>query len=183
MANQPPCVELPGATPPGHKEFALLARAPIPFTIRPYAAADRLRVFSMLRILPVLYPGGFAWLEQRLSDVIDGKARCTLAVWGSQLLGIAIESLKGQYRIKLSTLWVEPCYRGIGVGSRLLLDCQRNWIRHDISEAYITMDVDRRHLLVPVLSRLGFREIAMCHSRYGLDRDELVMSWHPTERV
>src|SRR5258708_7659381 len=48
------------------------------FSLRPYDREDRMKVFGLLSELPRIYPGGYCWLDQRLQEVLAGKARCTV---------------------------------------------------------------------------------------------------------
>jgi ribosomal protein S18 acetylase RimI-like enzyme len=147
--------------------------------LSPFSSGDRSHVTSLLKELPQLYPNGGKWLECRLDDALDGKARVTLARAGSNAIGITIETPKGKNRIKLSTILVDQNARGYGVGSRLLTSCIGSWNRSGIEEAIVTVRVNRAPQLVPLLSRLGFKCIGIDSNRYGELNDEAVFKWTP----
>lgn len=145
--------------------------------VAPYLSRDKARVFRLLSFLPVLYPNGLAWLETRLDDVLSGKARCTLAHARSQLAGITIETPKGRYAVKLSTIWVAPEYRGAGVGATLLAASCSGWGRMGIRAAHVTADTRAAQALWPLLWKFGFRFSSVEKARYGEGRDEAVFHW------
>ncbi len=157
-------------------EVIELDKASIVF--RPFQPGDRRTVFQLLSILPSLYPNGSSWLKRRLDDVLAGKARCTVAVsqWG--IVGTTIETPKGLHRIKLSTIFVHPYFRGLNIGTRLLDRCRADWLRGDIDRVYVTSDLRRVGVLLPVLTRFGFRTEAIELGRYGSERDEIILSWN-----
>lgn len=151
----------------------------IPVTIRPYCHSDRKSVFKLLGILPILYPGGYNWLEHRLDEVVLGKARCTLAVTQCGPVGVIIETPKHLSRLKLSTFYVHPAFRGLNIGTHLLHQSYEGWIRKELAQVHITADLKISNTLIPLLTRYGFRVKAIELARYGPNRDEIVLSWSP----
>jgi N-acetylglutamate synthase-like GNAT family acetyltransferase len=145
----------------------------------PFTSGDRSQVTGLLRDVPALYPNGARWLERRLDDALDGKARVMLARAGSNAVGVTIETPKGKNRIKLSTILVDENARGYGVGSRLLASCIDSWNQSGIEEAIVTARVSRAPQLTPLLSRLGFHCISVLPNRYGELNDEAVFRWTP----
>jgi GNAT superfamily N-acetyltransferase len=145
--------------------------------LRHYHANDRSRVFQLLSFLPTLYPGGFAWLDGRLREVLDGKARCTLAVKRSEILGITIETPKSAHCVKLSTVFVRPEYRGGGVGRALLNACHDHWQRDSISRCYVTADYRVADHLGKLLRPFCFERTCLVQNRYGEGRDEVIFCW------
>jgi ribosomal protein S18 acetylase RimI-like enzyme len=143
--------------------------------LRSYQAPDRPAVFELLHGLPELYPNGSAWLHARLDRVLQHEAYCTLAVQGERLVGIMIETPKSGERLKLSTLYVSPAYRGIGVGRMLVEAGMRRWIGKRLHYVYVTVD----HRLVEQFKQLlgphGFETIAMDLDRYGTGRHEAIL--------
>ncbi|MBI2987639.1 MAG: GNAT family N-acetyltransferase [Deltaproteobacteria bacterium] len=152
-----------------------LSRATV--AIRPYRPSDRPTVFRLLSVLPSLYPGGTSWLDHRLDDVLGGKARCTVAVTDGAPVGITIETPKEPHKLKLSTIYVCPSFRGLGIGTRLLRQCGENWLKGDIEQVSVTADVRRTGTVLPLFMSFGFRPIAIERGRYGPDRDEMVFTW------
>lgn len=149
------------------------------FYLRPCCRSDRDRVWRLLRILPRLYPNGDDWLDRRLSDAVDGKASCTVAVSGPLIIGATIESPKGSGVLKLSTIWVHERFRRMGVGRALLARCYRKWLVSNINRTYITADSRVSYILSPLLIGYGFRERGLEANRYGEGRHEVVFSWTP----
>jgi GNAT superfamily N-acetyltransferase len=148
-----------------------------PVSLRPYQGSDRSAVTSLLAILPSLYPKGDEWLDRRLGEVLRGKARCTVAVINTQPIGVAIETPKGQGKLKLSTIFVHRRYRGLGVGNCLMYRCYETWLRDNLSQVHLTSDVRIAHALLPLLKRFRFESEAVEYSRYGSDRDEQIHVW------
>lgn len=155
----------------------LAAGAQVSF--RPFRPSDRAPVIRLLSILPRLYPGGRAWLERRLDDVLAGRARCTVALgpWG--VVGTTIETPKGARRLKLSTIYVHPRFRGLSVGTGLLERCRADWLREGRSVVHVTADARRAPLLLPLFTQFDFKAEALEAARYGPGRDETVFSWEP----
>ncbi|MDE3137114.1 MAG: GNAT family N-acetyltransferase [Acidobacteriota bacterium] len=146
-------------------------------SMRPYRSRDREAVFRLLSFLPSLYPKGAEWLDGRLEDVLRGRARCTLAFADVRLAGVTIETPKGKYTTKLSTIWVAPEHRASGIGTALLDACRRGWERSGVRSAYVTADVRAGQALWPVLKGLSFRPTNVEKDRYGEGRDETVFHW------
>jgi GNAT superfamily N-acetyltransferase len=160
-----------------------LDKRPSFFCVRPFSNADRASVFELLSILPTLYPKGTNWLDRRLNDVLFGKARCTLAVtaWG-QPIGVTIETPKEAYRLKLSTIYVHPAFRGLGIGTALLSNCYTVWLREELRQVYVTAASHVSETLYSSIRQFGFCVKAVAPNRYGIDRDEIVFDWLP-ERI
>ena len=150
---------------------------------RPYSRADRTLVFEMLPMIGQLYPGGVGWLNRKLNDVEDGRARCTLVQLGRWPAGLAIETPKGQRHVKLSTLVVPTAFRGKGVGTGLVSWLCAKWLSDDIETTHLTMPLAAANSVKPVFLACGFQDTAVCRDRYGNDRHELVMSWSPQQRT
>ncbi|MET8363204.1 GNAT family N-acetyltransferase [Micromonospora sp. NPDC049580] len=135
-----------------------------------------------------LYPQGDQQLFRRLGEVLDGQARCTVAValgraGGQHLVGVAVETPKGPDRFKLSTLWVDPTMRRRGVGRRLVQNCLCRWAREETEVGFLTVrnqhSASVRSLLVP----FGFDQASLELNRYGFGEDELVLQWSLAEQL
>jgi len=146
-------------------------------TFRPFSPSDRADVISLLTDLPALYPKGARWLQRRLDDVVEGRARCTLAVCHTAILGATIETPKGRKHMKLSTIFVRPTLRRCGVGSLLMDDCRRRWELSDLDEVIVTVALTRLREVAPLFRRTGFEMLAVEQARYGDERDEAVLRW------
>jgi ribosomal protein S18 acetylase RimI-like enzyme len=136
-------------------------------------------VFETLSFLPELYPRGHAWLDRRLHEVLEKKARCTIALFSQVRAGLLIETPKGAGTLKISTIWVEPRFRSYGAGHYLLEQARWRWIREGLSYVYVTADLTTAPLIQPLFQKTGFTPEAISYGRYGEQRDELVLSWRP----
>jgi GNAT superfamily N-acetyltransferase len=170
-----------GASGDGLQELRNVLYKPA-ITFRPYSSADRNLTFRLLSFLPSLYPRGNEWLDHRLYQVLEGKARCTLALFDSRLIGVTIETPKTPSRLKLSTIYVAPRFRKLGVGATLLERCKENWLRKDLGHVHVTADLGRTGMLFPLLTRVGFNFTALEVDRYGAGRHEVVFSWKPSDK-
>jgi GNAT superfamily N-acetyltransferase len=148
--------------------------------LRQYSHVDRASVTELLRFLPTLYPNGDSWLQRRLTDAEQGKARCTLAVSrnSGRLAGLTIETPKGNASVKLSTIYVRPEYRGRAIGTLLLQRARERWIQSDITSTYVTVDESRRQSLSSLLRSNNFVLGAVEPGRYAADRTEYVYLWN-----
>lgn len=153
----------------------------ISVVLRPYRNQDKEAVFEVLSFLPLLYPKGHEWLEKRLGEVVHQSAECTLAICDSRLAGLTIETPKGLHVRKLSTIWVAPDFRSLGLGSRLLEACRRKWNKMEIRFAYVTADANVSLMLWPLLRNHGFRLLNTEMNRYGEGRNECIFDWNPEQ--
>jgi N-acetylglutamate synthase-like GNAT family acetyltransferase len=145
--------------------------------IRPYTRKDYRSVCRLLDDLPARYPNGDAWLDRRLGDVLCGRARCTVAESQSQVIGITIETPKSRRRLKLSTIFVRPDYRGFRIGTNLIQTCHSRWICEELEQVYVTADERIRSLIIPPLQRVGFELVSIIPDRYGAGQNEMVLCW------
>lgn len=150
-----------------------------PLLLRRFEAADSQAVFSLLRELPTLYPGGGGWLRSRLADCASERAGCTVAEAAGHIVGVTLETPKGQTVRKLSTICVDPGARCQGIGTKLLRDRVENWIREGVDRAYVTVASSKAHALRPLLTSNGFAFTALEHDRYGEGRHEEIYEWSP----
>lgn len=146
-------------------------------SLRSFCRKDRAVVFHLLAGLPLLYPNSNIWLDKRLYDVTIGKAKCTLAQVGATPVGLTIETPKSQRNLKLCTIFVDPRFRSMQIGTLLLGNCLRNWILDEMSGVHVTVDSRRSRQLVPFFSRFGFEPVCTEYNRYGTDRDEHILVW------
>lgn len=128
-------------------------------------------------IVDALYPRGLDKLAARMEDALDLRARCTVAVAGRQVVGLAMESPKGSHRVKLSTLWVAPEWRNAGIGKALVANAVERWLKDGVETAHLTVCVQDCPLLNAALDPFGFTPIALEVDRYGDGRDEVVLGW------
>jgi ribosomal protein S18 acetylase RimI-like enzyme len=147
--------------------------------LRPFCASDHSAVASLLKDLPSTYPGGDLWLHRRLQDVKSFKAFCTVVLVRGVLAGLTIEVEKGERRRKLSTVFVDPAFRGAGLGSLLLRNCSRTWEKCELDEVFVTVRSTKLHDTGVFLMLNGFQAIAIEKDRYGDGNDEAILRWAP----
>jgi GNAT superfamily N-acetyltransferase len=156
---------------------ALLGSKLLAATLEPYQKSRRSQVVSLLAILPELYPNGDAWLHQRLFEVENSGPRGTLILMGRDVVGVAIETPKSTQRLKLSTIYVSPSWRGLGLGRLLVTKLRGRWLREGRVQVYVTV---AHHLACSVsraLMPLGFSFDALVLDRYGRGRHEVILTW------
>jgi len=131
-------------------------------------------VKQLLVALPLDYPGGDEWLERRLLDVLDGRATCELATLNGRVVGLTIGTPKGR-ATKLSTIYVVPAARRVGVGS-MLLDSFIAQARTSGRgrEIYVTAAHHRWPELQRLFESRGFTVSVVESDRYGPGRHEVV---------
>jgi ribosomal protein S18 acetylase RimI-like enzyme len=141
---------------------------------------DVAQVTAILSILPDLYPGGDEWLNRRLIDALEGRARCTLLAVDKQLAGVAIETPKGAGRLKLSTFYVADEFRNGGHGGSLIRVLRDQWVADRLAEVYLTVAEQNHEQLRRVFEPVGFLTLTCENDRYGTDRNEYVMTCLPS---
>lgn len=178
-----------GYTPSLMIQTQRLARARAPrrdlgaLTIRPVLRTDLLPLASTVgEVVDSLYPDGWRHLRDKLETSLTGKPSAFViarAAEQSSPLALAAEVDKGLHRRKLSTFWVAPDVRQLGLGTRLL-DCRvSSWLHESLDSVTLTVRNERAFQLLPLLTSRGFRVIALDIDRYGPGADELVLEWRP----
>lgn len=152
---------------------SLAARAGCGLAMRSLDGDDVDEVKRILVALPVDYPGGDQWLERRLVDVLDGRATCELATLGGRVVGLTIGTPKGQ-ATKLSTIYVVPTARRVGVASALLDSFIAQACSNGDREIYVTAAHHRWPELQRLFESRGFIVSAVEFDRYGPGRHEVV---------
>lgn len=144
--------------------------------VRPFLASDRADVTDLLRVLPVLYPGGEAWLHRRLNDVLRGSANCAVVQLpqSPHISAAAICTPKPNSSIKLSTFFVAEDHRRHGLGSLLLEQLIDAWDKQGVTETYVTVPLHLEGILAKLIGPAGFIKIATEKHRYGPGRHEAI---------
>lgn len=86
--------------------------------------ANRLTDFMVPRFLPS-YPGFVAWLARKLyPGFVLGQRRVVCALWRGTIVGVAVAkySTHSEGDQKLCSMYVEESFRGVGVGSQVLME-------------------------------------------------------------
>jgi GNAT superfamily N-acetyltransferase len=152
--------------------------------ISPLRHLDRARVLeSVGPTVDRLYPHGMARLSARLDEVADGHAGCAVAWSGDNLIGVAVDSPKGSLVAKLSTLWVDPDARRLGVGSALAATVTQRWLARGVERGHITARSSVAAPISALLSRHGFFDSGLVMHRYGSEHPEQVFLWRPDMQI
>jgi ribosomal protein S18 acetylase RimI-like enzyme len=139
-------------------------------------APDTIRaVTALLHDLPRDYPGAESWLKRRLRDSLNGEAESWIAEVDGWPAGVVILTPKTT-ALKLSTIYVEPRFRGCGVGALLMDHALERAALHRIDETYVTVAHHTVPLLQPLLDSRGFARVALERHRYGWGRHEAIFS-------
>jgi GNAT superfamily N-acetyltransferase len=141
-------------------------RTPQPIWTKSVGRTEIRHIQSLLWFLPSVYPGGDSWLANRLADVIAGKAYCSIGGVGGRLGGVLIETPKGRRHSKISTFYVHPCLRRLGIGSHLLRLHNGRWRSDGIDTVHITVSAECLNPLGAQLAHAGFRGIDQVPGRY-----------------
>lgn len=145
--------------------------------LRPAASNDVRAIHELLEELPELYPGADLWLSRTLVLWGEGRVRITVAEAEDEVMGLAIVKRKAADREKLSTLFVDARWRGVGVGSRLLCDVVDGWRKRRVGTAIVTCRQELSSQFSPLFGRHGFQIVGCEHDRYGIGTREVVYEW------
>ncbi|MCW2530364.1 MAG: N-acetyltransferase [Pseudonocardiales bacterium] len=153
------------------------------YFVRPLRAPDvRVLADTVGSVVDQLYPNGRAKLLGRLEAAACTRSGAYVAAsvrTPHVPIALASEAPKGSKQIKLCTFWVHPSARARGVGTMLLEHRVQKWMRSNIEVTHVTVRRDRAAQLMPLFSRLGFRELCVDIDRYGSGNDETVLQWRP----
>ncbi len=127
---------------------------------------------ALLDFLPVLYPGGDAWLRRVLKEVAAGRADAAVAYSGANLVGVFLGSPKPDGRYKVRTLFVDESHRRLGIGHELLGHAQRAAAAAGARELFVTAATTIRPQFEPFVAANGFVRLATMSDRYGPGRHE-----------
>lgn len=129
-------------------------------------------VEKLLDFLPVLYPGGAAWLARTACEVGNGTADAFAAVLDDATVAIGFGVLKPSNRYKVRTLFVSPAHRGQGIGTILIAALSDRAEHLGACEMYVTAAATIRDEFEPMIAKAGFERVGTEAGRYGCGRDE-----------
>lgn len=133
-------------------------------------------------VLDSLYPNGSELFLNRLNQSLSNKSLTRVLVDSRDTqfpLALASEVPKGFRRAKLSTFWVHPAFRRLGLGSHLLQDRLTEWLKRDLESVHVTVRSTRAQELQALLTPFGFHHLVTDLDRYGPDQHEAVYQWRP----
>ncbi len=143
----------------------------------------RISVSEFAKIFPNLghkYPGGWDWLEAKLDEVRFRKANLWLSMVDDRIAALAIETMKGAHRTKLSTFVVAPEFRRKGIGGALLESLQTRWTDFGIDWVTVTID-ETDHETHMFFEQNQFSPVDSVLIPYG-SRCDGIMTWSPDSK-
>lgn len=154
-------------------------------TVRPVTTGDLAPLMATVGpLVASLYPSGAEKLLARLEDSINGYATARVVASGrGEPVALAAETAKGRSGLKLSTFWVHPRCRRLGIGTLLLRDRTDDWCRSNVPRVHVTVRGDRSPELERLFLPNGFTRGATVLDRYGDGADEVVLVWRREARV
>jgi GNAT superfamily N-acetyltransferase len=140
---------------------------------------DRAALDALLAPLRADYPDFQGWLSRTLSEpttivnlgVVDGSSAKGVAIWKP----------KDARTAKLSTFYLHPDARNLGLGQHLLFHCLRQWVEKRVERAYVTAGADKEDVIRFCLG-FGFRVEGAALRRYSGGETELVLTKHLSYR-
>jgi ribosomal protein S18 acetylase RimI-like enzyme len=152
------------------KDFEDLANKlrsePVTFLVRTVEARELVEVGESFPELPDLYPDFEDWLTSKIVQINQGTAAAYVASYEQANAGFALTDDKGAGVRKLSTLYMKPGYRGLGVGERLLYGVIVQAAKDGIEKIYVTVSEERRDQLEELLLSFGFFVEGVSGRRY-----------------
>lgn len=147
--------------------------------VRPLRPADLgVLMPTVGALVDSLYPRGATKLLARLEDALNGYATAHVThAPGFGPIALASETTKGRSSVKLSTFWVDPRFRRIGVGGGLLDHRIESWRHCDLTKAVVTVREERAPELEGLFIPRGFSRVATELSKYGEGQNEVVLRW------
>ena len=147
--------------------------------VRPIMQSDLKPLMATVgRVVGSLYPEGDKKLFDRLESACQGLAVSHVVALHDRIpSALSSETSKGAAGIKLSTFWVDPRFRGLGIGSRLLDFRISDWIICGKEQSIVTVREERAVELERLFLPRGFMRIATVNDRYGDGRNEVVLRW------
>lgn len=146
--------------------------------VRAVESPDEAQIFRTVGVVvDELYPLGREKLMAKLLANMALEDRSFVATVGTEVVAYAAETIKTRDRTKLSTFWVHENFRRQGIGRALIEFLVERWVQSGIESVHVTVRAGRDSELLALLSRYGFRRIAMISGRYGPGRDEVVLGW------
>ena len=155
-----------------NKEF--VDRTRFPLKVRALKPADFKKVSHLLEPVSKFYPNFHLWLKARLAAYRNKGTSVVVVESYGEVVGTAIGILKRGSRYKISTLYVNPVYSNIGIGTVLLnkmIDAAHEARANSI---YITADSSLDETVGSLLRNNGFELVASEAGKYDSQRVENV---------
>jgi len=121
------------------------------------------------------YPNFPIWLERKTREIQSHQATATAAFANhGEIIGVIIESYKDQEGSKISTIYVRPDFRSLGIGSYLLASHLARSITEGRRLFYTTFDSSLDADLGGFMKYMGFIPSASHRDRYRVGAIERV---------
>jgi len=145
------------------------------FAVRRAADTDMPVLRELLEPLRDDYQDFEGWLTKTVKD--HSSVVNLGVVDGQRAQGVAIWKPKDARTAKLSTFYLHPNARSLGLGQHMLFHCLRQWIEKKIERAYVTASA-RHDDIVEFCLRFGFRIEGAAQRRYVGGGTELILTKH-----
>lgn len=143
--------------------------------VRRATPKDRGALEELLSPLRADYPDFEGWLSKTLGE--PATVVNIGVVEGVRASGVAIWKPKDRRSAKLSTFYLHPQARNLGLGQHLLFHCLRQWVEKRVERAYVTAGAEKSDLISFCLN-FGFRIEGASQRRYSKEGTELVLTKH-----
>lgn len=145
------------------------------FVVRRATAQDRLAIAELLAPVRNDYPEFDGWLDRTLSDP---TAVLNLGVVDqAKVHGVAFWKPKDHRTAKLTTFYLHPEARNVGLGQHMLFHCLRQWVEKGVERAFLTAGSEKEDIIRFCLA-FGFRIEGVAHRRYVAGGNEVVLAKH-----
>jgi N-acetylglutamate synthase-like GNAT family acetyltransferase len=145
------------------------------FGVRRATTNDRDAIKALLDPVRRDYHDFDGWLRATLDDP---RTIVNLGVVnGATIEGAAIWKPKDDRTAKLSTFYMRPEARKLGLGQHLLFHCLRQWVEKKVERAYVTASATHEDIISFCLA-FGFRIEGAAQRRYASGDTELVLTKH-----
>jgi ribosomal protein S18 acetylase RimI-like enzyme len=130
---------------------------------------------GILTSIAAHYPDFLLWLDRKKDEIQRQHATATGAYTNEgEIIGVIIESYKNQERSKISTIYVKPHFRGVGIGSYLVASHLSRSIAAGRTVFYTTFDSSLDREMGGFMKRMGFLPTASHCDRYSTGAIERV---------
>jgi ribosomal protein S18 acetylase RimI-like enzyme len=147
-------------------------------TFEPLIDLRHLATSGLLTSIAERYPNFPIWLERKTRDIQRHQATATAAFANhGEIIGVIIESYKNQERSKISTIYVRPDFRSLGIGSYLLASHLTRSIAEGRRLFYTTFDSSLDADMGGFMKYMGFIPSASHCDRYRTSAIERVYTY------
>lgn len=148
-----------------------------PYRVERYRSVDLAPLMRTVGVVvEELYPQGAKKLVSRLDETLWGYADAhVMRTPKGTPIALAAEVSKGLRRVKLSTFWIHPLYRGRGLGRALLRHRMEDWQRGGVTSIFVTVREQHASELERLFIPQGFVRVATVPHLYGEGKSEVIL--------